>query len=121
MVQLTKIEKYITRRLWHCKIEKGHLSSKRLMTEIQKYYGLDIHDPEINRQIRESIQKIRNRTRKQFCTWKRKRKEWADMLDVPEDLVQKWRDQGIIQSKRSVGKLAIVIEDLKVLGLWSRN
>ena len=121
MAQLTKIEKYISKRLWHCKIQEGHVSSKRLMEEIHEYYGLDIHDQEINRQIRESIQKIRNRIDKQFCTWKRKRKEWADMLNVPEALVQKWRDQGIIQSKRSVGKLAIVIEDLKVLGLWSKN
>jgi hypothetical protein len=117
MAQLTKIEKYISKRLWNCKIQEDHVSSKRLMAEIQEYYGLDIHDPEINRRIRESIQKIRNRTRKQFCTWKRKRKAWADMLNVPEDLVQKWRDQGIIQNKRSVVNLAVVIEDLKALGL----
>ena len=121
MARLTKIEKYISRRLWHCKIEKGHVSSNDLITEIYEYYGLDVYDQEINRLIRESIQKIRNRIDKQFCTWKRNREEWADMLDVPEDLVQKWRDQGIIKNKRSVVKLAVVIEDLKVLGLRPRN
>lgn len=113
MRKADKIEKYLETRLWHSKKAGQTITARQLMHEIHIYYRIGLDKPNVSDSISTLIGKVRNRVDNRIYHWKRKRKRWADLLGLPEDLVEKWRREGIITDKRSVKKIAVVLKDLR--------
>lgn len=110
--QKNKIDNYIYARLWKAKLQAQSISLEKILAEIGKFYGLDVTDPDTMVLIQERIPRIRHRVDNRYYLWKKKRKTWADLLDVPENIIQKWRDEKRISNAKSVENLQVILADV---------
>lgn len=110
--KMNKIDNYIYARLWKAKLQAQSISLEKILAEIGKFYGLDVTDPDTMVLIQERIPKIRHRVDNRYYLWKKKRKTWADLLGVPENIIQKWRDEKRISNEKSVKNLQVILADV---------
>ena len=115
MARYAKIEKYLSGRLWNARLNGHSVTLKKLMAEIEKYHRINLDDPKTNHKIRQLIAQARKRINRRYCEWKARRKQWAAILHVPEDLVESWYKDGLIKNKRQVDALKVILEDFDIL------
>ena len=117
MARYTKIEKYLSARLWNARLDGKSVRLTQLMEEVGRYHDIDLDNTTTNYHVRRLIARIRRRIARRYSEWKARRRQWAAILGVPEELVETWYKEGLVRNKGEVDRLKVILADDR--RLWS--
>lgn len=111
MARYAKIEKYLSSRLWNARLDGRSISLTQLMEEVERFHDIDLDNTATNYRVRRLIARIRRRIARRYCEWKARRRQWAAILGVPEELIETWYKEGLIRNKGEVDRLKAILAD----------
>lgn len=112
--KLDKLDRYVEARLWNSKLKNPgrRLYTKDIIAELIRYYGLQDDGSRLRRTLRKKVGLARRRVYRKYAALQKNITTWAETLDVPEKLAEKWvRADHLNQD--NVKSVSIILQDLR--------
>lgn len=110
--KLDKLERYAEARLWNSKLKNPgrRLYTEDIIAELIRYYGLQDDGSRLRRTLRKKVGLARRRVYRKYAALQKNITTWAETLDVPERLAEKWVRGGLVD-KKNIDAIACVLKD----------
>ncbi|RLB02649.1 MAG: hypothetical protein DRG59_12505 [Deltaproteobacteria bacterium] len=111
--RLTKLDRYLESRIWNAKLKNPHkvISTETLIEELTRYYGLKGGN-RLKVELRKMVKLARRRVYRKRALLTKNIKTWAQELDVPEWLVERWVKNSLLD-KKNIDAVIHILKDYR--------